>query len=528
MDDFEQTRLNTDKEKEARQHLPSTSLDEEPQFKHSYLGNGYECMLLGVTTVLGGQLYGWNAGFSSGFGSYFVGQVMVGLAYIVLLSCLGEMSATLAFPGGTYGVARAVLGFFPGFLVGCFECCEYLFMSTASVVYIGQLFVSFTNCDPSLQPALWFIFYTFTILTTCFDARIFWATSTTLAIVCIVLLLIYSLGSLQYVNLAVNGPYFNNTATYVNTSTLSHFNLTDNSLLTTRIMHSSGQNYTQVLMTPLLPGPTRDPSYWFVGGFNAWLSGLQYCTWGFAGIESLTLMTSMTKDPKQAISFGCSYGVIVLFCTCILTVVVCGAMPPGLFVTSGLDTFMSVGYMMMFPGLSYLATLAMILPGQIGMAWGFVVPLGTLLSSLATSNLLPSFFMLRGAKSPRRGIIIGCFLGYIICLIGFYVPAFSAALQPIAIASAMMCYFSSLLAFYKLRTTFGMLPREYTSPYGLIGAAYCFCVFVLVFVSTVFFQGDPTHTCLISLIGIMGVLSLYYFCFAKHDQTFSKDEQKTG
>ena len=108
MDDFEQTRLNTDKEKEARQHLPSTSLDEEPQFKHSYLGNGYECMLLGVTTVLGGQLYGWNAGFSSGFGSYFVGQVMVGLAYIVLLSCLGEMSATLAFPGGTYGVARAV------------------------------------------------------------------------------------------------------------------------------------------------------------------------------------------------------------------------------------------------------------------------------------------------------------------------------------------------------------------------------------------------------------------------------------
>ena len=320
MDDFERTNINTENAKAEQQNLEA-ALDEEPEFKYSYLGNGYECMLLGVTTVIGGQLYGWNAGFSSGFGSYFIGQVMVGLAYIVLLSCLAEMSGTLAFPGGTYGLARAVLGFFPGFLVGCLECCEYLFMSTASVVYIGQLFVSFTNCDPSMQPALWFIFYGFTILTTCFDARIFWATSTTLAIVCIVLLLIYSLGSLQYVNLAVNGPYFNNTATYVNTSTLSHFNLTDNSLLTTRIMHSSGQNYTQVLMTPLLPGPTRDPSYWFVGGFNAWLSGLQYCTWGFAGIESLTLMTSMTKDPKQAISFGCSYGVIVLFCTCILTVV---------------------------------------------------------------------------------------------------------------------------------------------------------------------------------------------------------------
>jgi len=30
------------------------------------------------------------------------------------------------------------------------------------------------------------------------------------------------------------------------------------------------------------------------------------------------------------------------------------------------------------------------------------------------------------------------------------------------------------------------------------------------------------------MIGIMVILFLYYMCFAKHDQTFSKDEQKTG
>ena len=136
--------------------------------------------------------------------------------------------------------------------------------------------------------------------------------------------------------------------------------------------------------------------------------------------------------------------------------------------------------------------------------------------------------MLRGAKSPSKGIIIGCILGYIICLIGFHYPAFSAALQPIAIASAMICYFSTLWAFYKLRTTFSMLPREYKSPYGLIGAAYCFGVFVLVFVSTVFFQGDVTHTCFFSLLGIVGILYVYYFYFAKSEQTFSKEEQMTG
>ena len=192
MDDFEKTEENTEKANAESEDLEA-GLDEEHEFKYSYLGNGYECVLLGVTTVIGGQLYGWNAGFSSGFGSYFIGQVLVGLAYIVLLSCLAESTATLAFPGGTYGLARVVLGFFPGFLVGCLESAEYLFMSTASVVYIGELFVSFTNCDPNFQPALWFIFYGFTILTTCFDARIFWATSSTLAIVCFVLMMIYSL-----------------------------------------------------------------------------------------------------------------------------------------------------------------------------------------------------------------------------------------------------------------------------------------------------------------------------------------------
>jgi hypothetical protein len=110
MDDFEKTQENTENTK--AEDLEAGLLNEEADFKYSYLGNGYECVLLGVTIVIGGQLYGWNAGFSSGFGSYFIGQVMVGLAYIVLLSCLAESSATLAFPGGTYGLARAVLDFF--------------------------------------------------------------------------------------------------------------------------------------------------------------------------------------------------------------------------------------------------------------------------------------------------------------------------------------------------------------------------------------------------------------------------------
>ena len=234
-------------------------------------------------------------------------------------------------------------------------------MSTASVVYIGTLFVEFTNCSPNYQPALWFIFYGFTALTTMVDARIFWGTSSAIGVVTMVLLLIYCFGSLQFVDLAANGPYFNNTATYVNASSVGlKANLSDDSLYATRNIKSSGANYTQVLWTPPLPGNKRHPSYWFVGGMSGWMASLGFATWSFAGIESLTLMTTMVKDPLESVPFGCLWGCVMLFCTCIFIVFVCGAMPPGLFATAGIETFMSTGYqqyMPMWPDMSYVTTI---------------------------------------------------------------------------------------------------------------------------------------------------------------------------
>ena len=153
------------------------------------------------------------------------------------------------------------------------------------------------------------------------------------------------------------------------------------------------------------------------------------------------------------------------------------------------------------------------------MGWGFVVPTGKLLQSLAASNLLPSMFMLRGAPSPRRGVFVGCLIGYVICLIGFFQPSFSTALQNIAISCGMLCYFNTFFIFYKLRTTFSSLPRNFRSPFGLPGAAFAFTVFALVLISTMFFQeSDATYTTLIAMIAIIFMLSVYYFWFAKAQQ----------
>ena len=156
------------------------------------------------------------------------------------------------------------------------------------------------------------------------------------------------------------------------------------------------------------------------------------------------------------------------------------------------------------------------------MAWGFIVPTGKILQSLASSNLLPPAFMLHGAPSLRRGIFVGCLIGYVICLIGFFRPSFSESLQNIAISCAMLSYFNTFFTFYKLRTTFSLLPRKFRSPFGLTGSAFASAVFFLIRISTAFFQeSDTEHVTLNAMIIIIGLLSLYYFCFAKAKQVTS-------
>lgn len=45
-----------------------------------------------------------------------------------------ELCSAVSFSGGTYGLARVVLGFYSGFMIGTLELLEYTLMATASIV----------------------------------------------------------------------------------------------------------------------------------------------------------------------------------------------------------------------------------------------------------------------------------------------------------------------------------------------------------------------------------------------------------
>lgn len=53
----------------------------------------------GIVIVIGGQFIGWNEGLESGYGSFFISTLLVGIAFFFLILCIGEISSALPFPG---------------------------------------------------------------------------------------------------------------------------------------------------------------------------------------------------------------------------------------------------------------------------------------------------------------------------------------------------------------------------------------------------------------------------------------------
>lgn len=489
---------------------PSPSCKYEDSIeKPIYLGHKIEAAIMGITIVIGGQLYGYNVAFTVGFGSYFSAIVLVGFSYIILMFALAELSSAITFSGGTYGLARVVLGFYSGFMIGSLELLEYTLMSTASVVYTGEIIVQLLGCDPNYQPLMWFIFYILVILTTTINTRVLWITSNIIGVTCTILLLIYCFGSLPYTNLSRYGPYID--------SDNNGFNDYSNS--TNQIVPKNSENSIDYLN-----------AFWFIGGLGGWVNTLGYATWGYAGVESLTLMSNLVGNPKTDIPFGLVYGILGLFISNMFVTIVCCSLPPGLYVTSNLENFMTTGYRLIFPSLSDDGGLALILAGQIGMGWGFMTPIGMLLRSMSDSNLLPSILMLKDTtdkKSYKSSMVIGCLLSYTVCLLGFFIPSFKAAVQNIAIACGVLVYLTNFLAYYKFSITYSMVERNFKSPFGTLGAVFACSMFILVLISVLFSQNDSAMIELKSMVVVLVILTLYYFYFVKNTQKFSKDEDKT-
>jgi len=94
---------------------------------------------LGIMVTIAGTYTGWNAGLLAGCGSEILSLCLVGLAYIILVASMTEITSALPF-GGSFGFCRCMLGFYYGFLMGIVEALLYILtVSSVTVTTAGLL-----------------------------------------------------------------------------------------------------------------------------------------------------------------------------------------------------------------------------------------------------------------------------------------------------------------------------------------------------------------------------------------------------
>ncbi|KAF0709097.1 Aste57867_6094 [Aphanomyces stellatus] len=400
----------------------------------------------------------------------------MGSAYVVYVSCISEVGAKV--PGGSYGLARAVLGFYPGFILGALELLEYISMGSVSVLFVADFCTHQFEWHPNYQPLLWLLEYLIFSWILSLRGKYVWPFILTMSGLAVLPVVLFLAGALGHTNFAYN-------AIWVDAAT--------------------------------------NATSWASGNIqSAFFAWVPYTTWGFAGVESLTVVTGFVQDPTVAIPKGTVRAVRTLFLSNLCLLFVVASLPPGIATTVHDDYLLSRGFQLGF-GLSSTLAEWLIIPAQLGMAFGFFIPYARLMQAMADSNLLPPWLGLKNQPTTTRAMFVSSGFGYILCIISYYSPAFQTTLQNIALLAAAVCYAGQTYGFVLLRTSFKVDSNGYQSPFGIYGAYYVWCVFFVLFLSIAGgFQGD-NGIAIMSFMGFIAVMSVYYRIVCLKHQTVSKE-----
>ena len=453
--------------------------DEKKDGKH--YAKPYQVAALGIATVIGAEMYGWNLSLYAGVGTYIIAQVLMAFAYIVLLLCIAEIGSAIQFSGGGYGLARVVLGFYPGFVIGCLEFIEYVAYTSAAAVFMSSIIISVLNISTIYQHVMWFSLYGIILLLVIpYNGKFMWYA---------VSFLVLSVSLLIIIN------FF---------AIAKDYNFTQNAVL--------DDDYYQ------------QHNVWFTN-FETFLVTFPSTTWPYGGVESVALVVNEMRDPKHTFHYSAIVAVVVLFVLNMLMLFSWASQPPSVAVTAALAFPTNAGFQSVF-GVSELMAPILIIPGQFAMQLGLTLPYGQLLQSLAASNLLPPILRLHDQENCHLAIVYGTVFGYCICVAGIFYINLSATLTNICIICGFFTYFSTLIGYVMLKTKYAGVERAFESPFGITGAAFAFVIFALGFISTIGYQPDRYVAAKVFAV-LMATITVYYFLYARHRQVLSKEEQKS-
>ncbi|GAB9477107.1 Atp-binding protein [Globisporangium polare] len=445
---------------------------ETQQQRSTYAPSKWDVWMLGITIVLGGQYFSWNAGLAAGLYSYLLVYFLIAGAYITLCCCTSEVTGALPFAGGAYGLSRCTLGFFPGYLIGCCEALEYIAYVAASVVSLAQMIVEAAPSLEGLEPAIALAFYASAL---CFhtrgDRRVFWVFNMALGSTSLLIVVLYCLGSLPFVSFAKNAA--------------------------------------------------SDPSLQFVNGFAGFMKALPLAAWFFVGVEALSLASDEVAQPKVVIPFAQIACVLTLFASGLAVFFVAVSLPPGLASLPNELVPFNNGFTLLFHTSQRFATILSI-PATYATAYGFMWCYGKLIAAMAHSRLLPPCC----GRAPYAGICCGSALSYFICVLVHFCPCVGTYLFSVGITCAFMSYTGQCIGYLSLRLSYrNIKSSSFRNPFGVGGAIYSMSVWVLAIVAIACFQGNGGVE-IFAFACILMVLAVYYYSCAKKRQTFSAHENR--
>ena len=460
-----------------------------PTSKVKFSINSFDIWALGITIVIGGQYFSWNFGLVAGVGTYGVAVLLVAIGYITLIFCISEITSALPFTGGSYGFARCALGNYWGFLIGCTETVEYIFYTAASVIALESMFeIIFPNFQ-HYPPLTWIIIYIFCVLIHIFGGQYFWIFNRTIAIVCILVLLLFVFGSIKYVDFSQYASW---------------------------------------------PSTKENPvsNSWFVGDFNEFMVVYPLAAWLFVGVESLKETCNEVEDPKIQVPKGQISCVLTLTITAILVFFVAVSLPPGISTMSSSFIPFNTGFQLMFDWtddqtLQYATILS--IPATFATAFGFIMMYGKIITAMAKSELIvaSSYFKVQYSKTcvPYGSLVFGSLLSYSVCLVSFWYKDLTLIIFNTCILAGFCSYSLQCICYIFLKTKYSNIDRSFLSPFGVYGGLLSLCIWILDIVSIAGFQNDD-HKALIAICVLYGLFTVWYFIYAKHHQSFSDEEKE--
>ncbi len=173
--------------------------------------------------------------------------------------------------GGNYGLARVTAGIYAGYLVACLDTLETIIYVATSAVSFGSFLTTVFKTSNHINPVYWLLFYVSATAIHCYGGLTFWRVNMVLAVVSVLVVIWYVVGSAAWADFDKYAP----------------------------LPHNEGD------------------ARWFAGSSTDFMTIIPLPCWFFVGVEFINLACQDIKHPKVNIPAGYLYCIATLVVTCI-------------------------------------------------------------------------------------------------------------------------------------------------------------------------------------------------------------------